>query len=527
MVIRDNRIRGGNGHGITLGSVQFLPDVEDGGFTGVGDYTTLQRRNILLVQGYGNGAVEYLALPIFIDLAGCIRTPGDPGDPDVPVDDPVFPESGGIVRDVRILRNDITDMGFSGVSAHVFTGLGRDQRPDAVAVEQIEISENRIIRCMRNEVGEMNALLRLFVGWAASRLSICQDALIQDNLIAGNGALGPEPICGVFFAIAEAVRITGNRIERTASARRVDDAPAGQARGHRHRPLDRRHRHSISELEESVRPADRAALIVSDNQVESPYGRALKAILLGPCMVVGNRLVGANDSAFFSNVFGSLVAAGLSISIVGQQIAAPREEIDPLDYFLLELLFDVLGGDAVNLMSLCVAEDMLLIKDRQEASPQRLRGGELMVNDNQIVLRRHSPRIAATVAAVTLLSADDISFCDNQVEIENEVRAIITNTLAVSASLRLATNRLQESITAGFLSAITYAHMNETSFNQTTHCILAIGWPAARVVTGNRSVLGLINPEFCQVFDRLGQTISEQLGKRSAVGTSFIQGDET
>ncbi|MGZ8281880.1 MAG: DUF6519 domain-containing protein [Allosphingosinicella sp.] len=524
VIIQDNRIQGGNGHGITLGSVQFLPDVEEGGFTGVGDYTTLQRRNMRLVQGYGAGAVEYLALPIGISTDGCIDLPGDP---DIPVDDPTFPESGGVVRDIRVLRNDITDMGFSGISAHVFAGLGRDGRTDAVAVELIEICENRIIRCMRNEVGEMNALLRLFVGFGGIALSICSDALVRDNFIAGNGANSSEAICGIFIAIAEAVRITGNRIEQNGVRPRESTVLLSGRRGGIVIGLALGGIATDAELEETVRPADRAALIVSDNQVDAPNGRALKAILLGPCMVVDNRLVGANDSAFFSNVFASLVAAGLSISIVGRQLLAPREEIDPLDYFLLELLSDVLGGDAVNLMSLCIAEDMLLIKDQQDAAAQRLRGGELMVNDNQISLRRHSPRVAATVAALTLLSADDVSCCDNQVEIENEVRAIITNTLAIGATLRVDTNRLQEGLTAGFLSAITFGLMNQTSYNQTTHCIIAIGWAPARVVTGNRSVLGLFNAEICQLFERFGATISERLGGRSAVGTSANSGDKT
>ena len=522
VIIRDNQISGGNGHGITLGSVQFLPDVEGGGgFTGVGSYTTLRRNNMRRVQGYGSGAIEFLALPIAIGREGCIRMPGGPDDLAVPVDDPTFPESVGAVIDVRILRNDISDMGFSGISSHAFTGLGRDGRSDAVAVEQIEICANRIIRCMRNEVGEMNALLRLFLGFGGVALSVCRDALIQDNLIAGNGASSPEAICGIFVAFAEAVRIVGNRIEQNGIRPRESTTLRPGRRGGIVIGIAVGGIATDAELEEEVRPADRAALTVSDNQVDAPNGRALKAVLLGPCMVVDNRLVGAGNSALLSNVFGSLVAAGLAISIVGGQILAPREEIDLFDYFLLELLSDILGGDAVNLMSLCVAEDMLLIRDQQEAAPQRLRGGELMVNDNQISLRRHSPRIAATVAAVTVMSADDISFCDNQVEVENEVQAIITNTLAIAATLRLATNRLQESVTAGFLSAITFGLMNDTSFNQTTHCIFAFGWANARVVTGNRSVLGLFNAEICQTFDRLGETISERLGARTAIGAGL------
>jgi hypothetical protein len=144
----------------------------------------------------------------------------------------------------------------------------------------------------------------------------------------------------------------------------------------------------------------------------------------------------------------------------------------------------------------------------------------MLVNDNQISLRRHSPRLGGSVSAVMLLGLDDISFCDNQVEVENEVQFILTNTLAMAATLRLATNRLQERITAGFISAITLALMNQTAYNQTTHCIVAIGLPQARIVAGNRSVLGLINPDICQGLERIAGTISSRLGTQSGLTTS-------
>ena len=520
VVIRDNRIQGGNGHGITLGSVQFLPQVEAPVQLAGGrdDYRALGRLNMRKVKGYGPGAIEFLALPIAID-DGCIDLPGTPGNPQVPGGDPTFPESAGAVRDVRILRNDITDMGFSGVSSHVFAGLGRDGRSDAISVEQLEVSDNRILRCMRNEVGETTPLLRLFIGFGGVALSICQDALIRDNLIAGNGPLSVEAICGIFIAIAEAVRIEGNRIEQNG-IRDPDQALAAGTRGGIHIGISVGGIATDAELEETARPADRPALMVEGNVVDAPNGRALKSILLGPGIVHGNRLTGAGASALASNLFGSLIGAGVAISIVAPQILSPREDIDLADYILLEILADVLGGDAVNLMSLCVAEDMLFLKDQQEAAPQRLRGGELMVNDNQISLRRHSERLAVTVSSVLLISADDVSFCDNQNEVENEVRFELTNLLAIGATLRVASNRMQERINAGLISAITFGIMNETSFNQTTHCIVALGFANGRVVTGNRSVLGLVSPKICQSFDELGAAISSKLGGRAGLVTT-------
>jgi Family of unknown function (DUF6519) len=521
VTIRDNTIQGGNGHGITLGSVHFVPE-EGGGFVpapGINHYTTFVRKKYRKVSGYGSGALEFFGVPLSVDDVACIRMPGTPpGRDDVPTDQPLSPESSGLIRDVKIQRNEITFMGFSGISAHIFAGLGRDGLSDAIVVEAIDISENRILRCMRNEVGQTTPLLRLFIGWGGIALSICADATIRDNLIAGNGSQSPEPITGVFIAIAEDVKVERNRIEqngmdpdeRALNPGRRGGIVIGIAVGGIS---------TFSELEVSRRATDRPALVVNGNIVDAPSGRALKAVLLGPAIVLGNRLTGAGRSALFSNIFGSLLPAGFALSRVHTQIMAPREEIDLSDYVLLELLADVLGGDAVNLVSLCVAEDLLELRRVFDESPQRLRGGEMLVNDNQISLRRHSPRLGGSVSAVMLLGLDDISFCDNQVEVENEVQFILTNTLAMAATLRLATNRLQERITAGFISAITLALMNQTAYNQTTHCIVAIGLPQARIVAGNRSVLGLINPDICQGLERIAGTISSRLGTQSGLTT--------
>lgn len=525
VIIRDNVIRGGNGHGITLGSVQFVLSGGGnlaGGRSGLGSKLTSGAG--YYVNGAGN-AVGYYGLAVVLDEAGCIRLPVEPPVRQTPEGTPLEPESGGLVRDVQILRNAIADMGYSGISAHVFAGLGgRGGLGDAVAVEAIEIAQNRITGCMRNEVGAESPLLRLLVGWGGIALSICADATIRDNLIAGNGAASSEPICGVFLAIAEDVRIERNRIERNGADPARGTALAPGRRGGIVVGLAIGGVSSYGDEKQAGRNADRPALLVAGNTVEAPAARALKAILLGPGIVLGNRLTGAGRSAFAANLFGSLVAAGLAVPLVGGQIFSPKDQIDLKDYVLLEVLSDVLGGDVVNLLSLCVAEDLVL-EGRASGSlyvPQRLRGGELLVNDNQISLRRHSPELAVNLSAVLLLGADDIAFCDNQAEVENEVAFVLTNLLAVSASLRVCTNRLQERRTAGFLSAVTYAWMNQTAFNQTTHCILAAGLVQGRVVTGNRALASFYSSRLCQGFDELALRLSGNLGGRYGLATQAV-----
>lgn len=520
VIIRDNVITGGNGHGITLGSVQYVAEGGGSVIGGPDDFSNQPgAAGLAYYPDYTMGAIGSYGSGIYVDAAGCIRAPGTPpGGNEIPEDTPLFPESGGIVRDVRILRNDIAGMGFSGISAHVFSGLGRDGLSDLIAVESIEISDNRITGCMINEIGPTTPLLRQFIGWGGIALSLCSDATLRDNLIAGNGPNSTDPICGIFMAIAEDVRIERNRIERNGVEPVRDTALMPGRRGGIVIGLALGGIATYGEIGDQGRAVDRPALLVAGNTVDAPGGRALKAITLGPVMVLGNRLTGAGRSAFASNVFGSLVAGGLALSRLGGQIFDPTARIDLLDYVALELISNVLGGDAVNLLSLCVAEDLVLIKNLgNDYVPQRLRGGEMMVNDNQISLQAHSPSLPFTLSSVLLLSADDISFCDNQSEVENEVVLALTNVLALSPSLRVSNNRLQKRLTAGIISAITFGFLNQTADNQSTHCIVAIGPSAGRAVTGNRDVLGLFGGGFCEQLDALAKIISRGLDKRYAL----------
>ena len=171
------------------------------------------------------------------------------------------------------------------------------------------------------------------------------------------------------------MKIERNRIEQNG----ID--PQGQAlnpgqRGGIHIGISVGGVATTSDIDEPRRAADRPALVVNGNVVDAPSGRALKAILLGPAIVLGNRLTGAGRSALFSNVFGSLLAAGFALSRVGAQLIAPREDIDLTDYVLLELLADVLGGDAVDAVSLRrrgpdPAEPIDLRHGRRPAAPAR------------------------------------------------------------------------------------------------------------------------------------------------------------
>lgn len=514
VLIRDNVIIGGNGHGITLGSVQYVPkDSNDTiKFDGTSYYTDYIYQNQYYASGYGGGAVGAWSTGIYFGDQDCLNGDGTPpplgGDPGIPVE----PESGGTVRDVRIFDNDIGAMGFSGISAHVFSGLGGDGG-DLIAVERIRIRGNRISGCMRNEVGDLAPLLRLFTGWGGIALSLCSDAVIEGNEIQANGTLGVDPICGIFFAIAEGVVVRDNRILDNGHDGTDDLAPGmrggifvglGYASGSATDLIDAYKQGSATSL---------PALVIEDNIVSAPNARAVRAALLGPCIVTGNRLNGAGRSALFNDPMATLIGGLIGFSLTGADIADARAEIDLLDYFGLQGIIEFMGGDSVSIVNLGVAEDLAsMITGAEE---QRLRGGETLIDDNQITLGRSGAKAPGTLSAVFLLSADDISLQDNQIEIENDVGYFATNALVFGATARICANRFQERFDHGYLSAITFGFLNNTSFNQSTHCLMIIGPFVGLVKVENRSIMDMIpfGREVCAVAEEMAEKLSKALGE--------------
>lgn len=526
--ITDNTIVGGNGHGITLGSVQYLGTGDNDGATIFGPATEdfVGRTNGIEINPQ-TGALDFFALNIFTDPAGCIRLPGDPGGRLPIPGGPVFvPESGGVVFDIRILRNDIARMGFNGISSHAFDGLGPDGRSDLIAVETIEIAENRIIGCMVNEVGASTPLGRQFIGWGGIALSLCSDGTIRDNAILNNGANGADAVCGVFMAIAEDVRVERNRIEGNGLSPTPNTALAPGRRGGIVIGAAIGGVSTYATTSGPGREADRPALFVTGNTVDAPGGRALKSIALGPVIVTNNRLTGAGRSAFEAAPFAALVGFVLAAGQVGEDVFDASAEIDLIDYAALEVLSDVLGGDAVSLFNLCVAEDLSAFGAAVNANsvngtanadfrPERLRGGEMLINDNQIALRPHGTRAQhVAISSVLLLSADDVSFQDNQTEIEAGLTFALTDLFAIGGTLRVTGNRIQKPMFGGVISAMTNAIMNQTAFNQTTHCIVALGFPSGLVNTGNREVFDLIGDGVCARLDAISTNANTREGVR-------------
>jgi hypothetical protein len=530
VTIARNHIAGGLGNGITLGAVRFVrgiePEIREVAFR----EAFADRRTENRYLSHERVGVGYADFPLRITERGCIdvgRPDGDPDNPDA--ERPPVPVSDGPVIDLRIIDNDITDMGLNGIATYllsIFMPLVVDTPSDAIAVENVEIRDNRILRCMGNEVPQANAFLRQFIGWGGISLSLASDITIAGNRIEDCGATGGAPICGIFIAIAEELVIEGNRI--LGNGRGFVDGVAAQPgrRGGIVIGLSQGGTPSTGTETGDRRRSNRPALDCHDNEVDAPGARALKAILLGPAHVTDNRLTGAGESLLFTNPLAALAAAGIGAQVLDGAFFRPAGALDFVDYLGLELISEAAGGDAVNLVNLGVAEDLASLAGLAGANPARLltnvqpqrarlQGGEILFNDNQVSYRAHRGQGSASLSAVFLMTADDISLNSNQIETENDLAFVVTGALALGASIRAEGGRYQLKLLGALLSAVTVSTaMNTTALNQGSHCFLGVAPLPGRVVQQNTSLFGMLIPQFCEGIEGLGFQLSAARSKQ-------------
>jgi hypothetical protein len=494
-----NLIETGNGNGVTLGSVRMV-SVSATAWTAAREEST---KNAALDNvGYASPFV------IFVDAAGCINVGWMDPAPRPPSNGTVqVPVSDGLVANVRIEKNVIRDMGGSGVATFpMFVVLASGQAaPDAVAVEALHLLDNMITGCMALETPSIPPIQHLFTGFGGVALSVAHDCTIRDNQISDLSPGRDAPSCGVFIGYGEDLRIERNRIENTGTGRRAeaDTAPSGGI-------FVRLCLGGISTFgtgEADVRDRDRPALLVQDNVVHAPYGRALKAYACGPVLVADNRLTGSNPSLFFTNPLLAIILLWLGGSTVQAILTDPTSELKLDNLTFLSFMIDLLGGDAVQIVNLGIAEEALafyiagraiaggsrpsaLLQQANDATgrldrgpqPVMMRGGETMFVNNQVSLQAPGGQGLGTLSSVYILSRDDLCFNDNQIEIEADVRLAFADAILFSGTLRAQGNRMQEAALCLFSMTSFATAMNNTTHNQTTFLLGASAANPAKLV---------------------------------------------
>jgi hypothetical protein len=223
------------------------------------------------------------------------------------------------------------------------------------------------------------------------------------------------------------------------------------------------------------------------------------------------------------------VAAGFAVSNAAAVPYANRAATtNPLAAFL-----DALGGAVVSIVNLGVSNEIYLqlfglsglgLVDRfpdpggQGDDARLFVGGNILFNDNQVVLDAFGPVVTLSLSSVLLFSLDDISMTGNQCDCDLLFDLVGTNALVAAWSLRVADNRFKEGIFNARLSAFTVGLMNSTTENQGTHCFVAVGLPALSVVTPNRTLVLLFNDDACNPYRPAVAGVGQKVGFVASAG---------
>jgi hypothetical protein len=494
--IEDNRIEGGNGHGITLGSLRF-------------DRTKGQGGRIIFTPPW-----------LTIDEDGCVKlepggtmvVPGTPGE--------TAPRSAGPVIGLRIRDNVIVEHGGCGISVvHWFIAVKGDKLEalDDIEIDEVEIDDNRIDGCMAINLFSALPIEAAFnSGYGGIALASATDIAIQENEIRDCGGSGRSPICGIYIRYAERLRITGNRISDNGRPASLTDPLlvgniGGIVVGH------------VDGVEEGLglQVRETPAAVITGNMVVTPEGRALELLGSGQMLVQGNTLTSHGN-----NVGGVLLMLLFALlrdeAAIGDSITKDQLEGQ------FRAAISQIGGSAVLILNTGINRNLALIGmaasayvDKGKVPNQTTTGfdrsasdllsgkgtvdrvanralprGPVSFSDNMVTFDAISEAITLSLSSIAILSLDDVGMHDNHCAIDLTADFVLANALVLGlASCRVTGNRFREilpfprggqrlTLPTTLFSAITLGLLNATELNQGTYCFLALGAKKPRVIMG-------------------------------------------
>jgi hypothetical protein len=439
VAIRCNRVTGGAGDGITLGSIAYVPSVVIKSFTARSDFLTLTKQWRYVTAG-GH---------LVVDANGCIQYVPNPTPPNGPDGNPLVPVSTGNLSDIRIEDNEIADMGQSGIAVAMLFDLS--QNPQAIIVDGLVIEENRITGCLQVELPEITGTLGEWVAYGAIALAVVTDLRIHANTVATNGRSHLQPTCGVFLQGGTGVDMLGNTIRdngpRTASTGRAQPG----LRGGIFLGL-------VESPAETIGTEARPAARIHDNIVVCQDGHALVIVAaVGPVSVVRNALTSRGAGFLSGDAAGAFVAGQGGFNLNPAFLA----------YGACVVILDLgVSSELVPIGSFAAAKYTYAA-----AAPAILPRGALQFSENQVLLEVGGDRGTFVLSSVFLMSFDDVSAQDNQMAAWSASAILLTDLLVIAGSLRITGNRLSETLQRCYLSALGIGVLATASLNQSTHCL--------------------------------------------------------
>ncbi|WP_296425893.1 right-handed parallel beta-helix repeat-containing protein [Yoonia sp.] len=535
--IAGNRIEGGNGHGVTLGSVTITDGKDKGGrIVSIPPWITID----------DDGCVK-------VRPGGTVERPGENGQRNV--------DSDGRITRLRIRDNLIGRHGGCGISvAHWF--IAKPDMPidrlDDIEIDEVRIWENRIYECMQINLANALPVDAAFnSGYGGIALASATDISIQNNEIRQIGAQGRSPICGIYIRYSERLRITDNRISDTGRPANLSNPLlvgniGGIVVGH------------VDGIEEGLgtRPREIPAAVITGNTVVTPEGRALELSGSGQMLVQGNTLTSHGN-----NIGGVILMLLISLlqnsGKVGDDMTSDEREGQ------YRAAIAQIGGSAVLIMNTGVNRNLALfgmatshymslkkkkkaptedVPTEMEKQPQAwssfdskmghsdrketqgLPRGPVSFSDNMVTFDAISDAITLSLSSIAIVSLDDVGMHDNHCAIDLTSDFVLANALVFGlASCRVTGNRFREVLPIGglrdknplprtLLSAATFGLFNATEMNQGTHCFLTLGVKKPRIIIDDTAEVPTawldtnrhtIPDEYCARFQALSRIMDQ------------------
>ncbi len=495
----DNRIAGGIGNGITLGS---LLEIDE--------------------QGNTEG-----------------RTPGwtvnrdDPCDPCAPGDNyqPPVVEAGdpryvseGALYDLRIERNRIEHMGLNGIGVVAFFDLAEED--EFISVVRMSILGNRIRQCLSRLLAPIPPGMRRAMGYGGVSLADVEYLRLYDNVIEHNGPDQRQTVCGVFGLHIAGLDACRNRIRNNGAKtpEGEDDVMPG-ARGGLVIMFALPGIDPIEVLGQ-FRPRQNgvAAIRLHDNQISQPLGQALFLQALGPVTVQGNQLASQgivldfSDPGFWASTVW-IFNLGWSNEFYLQTFIFTGVTTDPGDPGSLPSIRDGFTPEAGSGLD-------------DDTFGRYMANGNVMFTDNQVLTDLTETQFDFAISSIFIITLDDVTVQNNQFDCDYLVDVLISNLIAIGMTVRIQDNRFKETLFITLFSSLAMGLLfNNCSDNQATHCILNFRSPldvwfgsflTTRIAEHNNQILFesiSIFESWCPMFEEWRNIFARQLTHGAATNS--------
>lgn len=471
--VRRNRIVGGLGHGVTLGSLEWVTE------------------NTEKTTHFGAGTGLQDSFDPCAPKQGSVRS--------VAVDDVRFdPETAGDLDEILIFDNRIEAMQGNGISVLTTLRLEDDGAQDLITVDNLTIERNRITGCVvqsktlasnspvqktkKLSPGEEEVFGQFLVSNippAGIALVDGEHIVIRGNEIRDNGTTDPGPVAGVCIMFGNDILIEENRIQnnglrRPASIPSISSMRSGIAISLAGVASNRETQDQSDSIGNSLR--------IIGNIVEHPNGPALAARATGPLVIEDNYLLSLGNNATAQQASTAHTVAVVNAGMPWESIDLPPKEPSSATWNFPkgtpEYLARKQGDDDDSGGGVGAPGEGGIIGQ----------GGHVLFNNNHVTLRwvetGNAAAGLATGFSVGICSLDDVTLNGNQFSLNvedpgvkkkdgknfNRQPRISAHVVAVGATANASHNRVAEGVNDALISLeVLGGFLVTASYNITTH----------------------------------------------------------